>query len=181
MTETDDAGVPADVVDAFERHDAFDAVDDDRFALDTTAFDVLATASATDDERAGSFTVTMAVPTLSASVADADDVADVVEDGWFETFERRMADAYDVAKTSDGTEPSLDRGVHEVDVELTYESWTARDGVADAKALAEYVEGTFLQGLVPGYDYVGVAADLRSAATQNAQGAESGDRSGTPL
>jgi len=88
MTETDDAGVPADVVDAFERHDAFDAVDDDRFALDTTAFDVLATASATDDERAGSFTVTMAVPTLSASVADADDVADVVEDGWFETFER---------------------------------------------------------------------------------------------
>jgi len=179
MTDIDD--VPSAVAGAFERHDAFER-DGDAFALETTAFDVAATAAeAASDETAGTFKVRTAVPTLSATVADPDDVAPVVEDGWLETFERRLEDAFDVAKAA---EDGASQVVHEGDrvhVELEYESASAHAGVSDAKALAEYVEGTFLQGLVPGYDYVGVAADLRSAASQNAGTGGDSDRSGTPL
>jgi hypothetical protein len=185
MTANEDADVPGDVAGAFDRHDAFER-DGDAYHLDSTAFDVTATAAATADEKAGTFTVTVPVPTLSASVADPDDVAQVVEDGWFETFERRLEDAFDVAKTSYGDDPVLDRDPDVVTVTLSYESWSAREGVEDAKVLAEYVEGTFVQGLIPGYDYVGAAATLRSNATQNAGGsdgddASGADRSGTPL
>jgi len=180
MTDIDSASTPDAVAAAFERHDAF-APTDGAFALDSTAFDVTATATEIDGPKAGRFAVTVPVPTLSATVADDDDVAPVVEDGWFDTFERRLEDAFDVAKTSDGEDPVLDRGPDEVRVELTYEAFEADQGVSDAKALAEYVEGTWLQGLIPGYDYVGVAADLRAAASQNTVGEDGNDRSGTPL
>jgi hypothetical protein len=181
MTDSDAASTPSDVASAFERHDAFAPTDDDRYALDSTAFDVTVTATEPDSEKAGAFVVTVPVPTLSATVDDPADVAPVVEDGWFETFERRLEDAFDVARTSYGDPPVVDRGPETVRVELAYESWDAAEGVADAKALAEYVEGTWVQGLVPGYDYVGVAADLRSQASQNTAGDDGGDRSGTPL
>jgi len=179
MTDIDD--VPSAVAGAFERHDAFER-DGDGFALETTAFDVTATATdAGSDESAGTFTVRTAVPALSATVADADDVAPVVEDGWLETFERRLEDAFDVTKAAeDGTTRAVREG-DRVHVDLEYEAASAHAGVSDAKALAEYVEGTFVQGLVPGYDYVGVAAELRSAASQNAGADGDGDRSGTPL
>jgi|AntRauTorcE11898_2_1112593.scaffolds.fasta_scaffold11888_3 hypothetical protein len=180
MTDTDAASTPDAVAAAFDRHDAF-APAADGYALDSTAFDVTATATATDGPKAGRFTVTVIVPTLSATVADPDDVATVVEDGWFDTFERRLEDAFDVAKTSDGDEPVLDRSPDEVRVELTYDAWDTDRGVSDAKALAEYVEGTWVQGLVPGYDYVGAAADLRAAASRNAGGDDGDGRSGTPL
>jgi hypothetical protein len=180
MTDTDAASTPEAVATAFERHDAF-APSDGAFALDTTAFDVTATATETDGPKPGRFTVTVPVPTLSATVADHDDVAPVVEDGWFDTFERRLEDAFDVAQTGDGDDPVLHRDPETVRVELSYESWDADQGVSDAKALAEYVEGTWLQGLIPGYDYVGAAADLRAAASQNTVGEDGTDRSGTPL
>lgn len=177
--------MPVDVRSAFERHDAFEPLDEDQFALETTAFDVAVTATPADDGRAGAFEVSMPVPTLSASVADPGDVAPVVEDGWFETFERRLADAFDVAKTSDGEDPVLERGDDVVAVTLRFASRDAGDGVADAKALAEYVEGTFVQGLIPGYDYVGAAAELRGAAAANAGSGDDSDsdsdRTGTPL
>jgi hypothetical protein len=203
MTDSESEAMPAAVRRAFERHDAFERVDGDtfehvdgdEFALESTAFDVAVTAAPAPAEgRAGVFSVSLSVPTLSASVADPSDVAPVVEDGWFETFERRLEDAFDVAKTSDGEPPVLERGDDEIEVTLRFESWDAADGVADAKALAEYVEGTFVQGLIPGYDYVGAAADLRGEAAANAgsgadaAGGDAGDdadsesdRSGTPL
>jgi len=180
MTDFDDATVPAAVAEAFECHEAF-AVDGDAYRLDSTAFDVTATAVPVDSGKAAAFTVIVPLPTLSATVADPDDVAPVVEDGWFETLQRRLEDAFDVARTSYGDDPHVERDGDTVTVTLAYESWDASDGVADAKALAEYVEGTFVQGLIPGYDYVGVAAELRSQASQNTAGDDDGDRSGTPL
>jgi hypothetical protein len=176
--------IPDAVAGAFARHEAFTATGEGdgsagtegSFALESTAFDVRATASAVASERAGRFRLVVTVPTLSACVTDPSAVADVVEDGWFETLERRLGDAYDVAKTSVEGEPTLDRGAESVRVAFAFEPWQADTGVSDAKALAEYVEGTFLQGLIPGYEYVGVAAELQAAATQTTS---DGDRDGS--
>jgi hypothetical protein len=55
---------------------------------------------------------------------------------------------------------------------------TPRSGKAadDALALVNYVEGTWFQGVVPGYDYVEKVQSMREQAAQNAQSTD-----GTPL
>jgi hypothetical protein len=47
-----------------------------------------------------------------------------------------------------------------------------------AKAFVEYVEGTYVEGVIPGYEYVGPVAELLNSASS---GASEGSRGGTPL
>ncbi|WP_232702877.1 DUF5813 family protein [Halobacterium wangiae] len=111
--------------------------------------------------------VAVTVPTLSAVVDEP--VADVVEDGWYDTFERRVVDADSVTLADDVTVTSVSRADGDVVVELTL---TPRQGKAadDALALVNYVEGTWFQGVIPGYDYVEQVQSMRERAAQNGQG-----------
>lgn len=160
-------GMPEQAERAFERHDAFTRVEDG-FDVGTTAFDVAATASTTTDDRTA-FEVTVRLPTLDAAVAD-EAVPAVVEDGWFETLELRLEDAFDPAKTVDHDEPAVERRGEQVIAAFTYRSGRARTGVEDAKVLAEFVEGTYVQGLIPGYDYEGPAGTLLATAKNGGGG-----------
>jgi len=172
---TDDGGdaatettpIPEAVVAAFDDHDAF-TERDGAFATETTVCEATATVAPTDGDRAGAFTVTVTVPTID--VAAADEVGAAVADGWYETFALRVGDAFDVAKTSDVDEPSVERAGGVVTATFTYRSWRAEDGVADAKALVDYVEGTYLQGVVPGYEYEEPVASLVSQAAERGGG-----------
>lgn len=147
---------------------------DDGYDLTTTVFETTVTAEAAEGKRDGEFTVTVVLPTLDAAVAD-ETVASVVEDGWFETLERRLADVFGVANTSTHGEPIVDRDTETVTVTLEYVAWDAGEGVADAKALIEFVEGTYAQGIIPGYEYRGEAATLlENAADRGQQGGGSG-------
>ena len=107
------------------------------------------------------------VPTLSAVVNEP--VADVVEDGWYDTFERRVVDADSVTLADDVTVTDVSRADGDVTVELTM---TPRTGKAadDALALVNYVEGTWFEGVIPGYDYVEQVQSMRNRAAQNGQG-----------
>lgn len=174
-----DESPPEPVASALDAHDAFEPTDDG-YDLSTTVFDTRVTATAADGERDGEFRVTVTLPTLSAAVA-GETVARVVETDWFETFERRVADVFKVAATSTHEEPIVERdaAAGEVTVRLEYVAWDAREGVEDAKALVEFVEGTYAQGLIPGYEYRGPAATLRANAQQ--RGNEAADGGGTPL
>jgi len=62
----------------------------------------------------------------------------------------------------------------------TYEfTLGSADRAADvAKAFVEYVEGTYVEGIVPGYSYEGKVADLVSDASS---GGGDGEVGGTPL
>ena len=51
-----------------------------------------------------------------------------------------------------------------------------RQGLDVAKTFVEYVEGTYVEGVVPGYDYRPPVSDLLSQAGQG-----DGERGGTPL
>lgn len=172
-----DETLPEPVDSALAAHDAFEPTDDG-YALTTTVFDTRVTASAAEDDRDGAFRVVVTFPTLSA--ATADDVARVVEDDWLETFDRRLEDVFGVATTGTHDDPVVERDVPagEVSVTLAYVSWDAAEGVADAKALVEFLEGTYAQGLVPGYEYRGEAATLRANAQQRGQ--EAVDDGGSP-
>ncbi|RQG98034.1 DUF5813 family protein [Natrarchaeobius chitinivorans] len=176
------ASIPTAVERALEAHDAF-AVSGEGYELETTVFETAVTATETTDERDGRFTVVVTLPTLDAAVAN-ETVAPVVEDGWFETLERRLADVFTVAHTNAHEDPIVERDATDVSVTLEYASWNAREGVEDAKALVEYVEGTFAQGIVPGYEYRGPAATLLESAQSRGQQAEedgTGANGGMPM
>jgi hypothetical protein len=170
MTDEDSTAVR----DAFASHAAFEPTDGG-FEYVKTPFD--ATVSVEDRED-GSYAVhvVVRVPMLDAVVA-GESVADVVEDGWYETFERRMADAFDVAR-SDGGPPAVERDAENesIVVELSFETRDVGRAVEDAAALVEYVEGTYVQGVIPGYDYREPVAGLLDRARQ---AAEEPDRGGT--
>ncbi|ELY70979.1 DUF5813 family protein [Natrinema versiforme] len=173
--------LPDPIARELESHDAFDRTDDG-YALTTTVFDTAIEAEDAEGNRDGRFHVTVFLPTLDAAVAD-EVVADPVENGWFETLERRLADVFTVAQTSTHDDPVVERDADEVRVRLAYTAWDAGEGVADAKALIEFVEGTFAQGIIPGYDYQGEAATLLENAQDRGQQAADGDGSsgGMPL
>ncbi|WP_312909109.1 DUF5813 family protein [Natronosalvus caseinilyticus] len=177
--------LPTAVADALEAHEAFSPVDDATYALETTVFEARVSATAAEGPRDGSITVTVRLPTLDAATADR--VAPVVEDGWFETFERRLADVFTVAETGTHDAPRIDRDDGVVTVTLEYVAWDAREGIDDAKALIEYVEGTYAQGIIPGYEYEGPAATLvenaQTAGERAAEGAagDHGDEYDSPF
>ncbi|ELZ06271.1 hypothetical protein C482_00575 [Natrialba chahannaoensis JCM 10990] len=159
-------------------HDSFDPADPtdedpEQYELTTTVFDARVTATDAPEPRDGQLTVEVTVPALNSAVA-GETVAPIVEDSWFETFERRLADVFTVAQTDTHQDPGVERHDETVTVELEFTAWDAANGVADAKALIEYVEGTYAQGIIPGYEYEGSAATLLESAQSRGQQAADG-------
>lgn len=165
--------VPDSVERAFDYHDAFDS-DDGGYLVTTTAFEGHVTAVDGPDYFSA-YTVTVRVPTLDG--ATADDVGDAVEDGWLETLERRLEDAPKATRADVELDTfDVERDGEDVYVTFGFE-WGNADKAADiAKTFVEYVEGTYVEGIVPGYDYVGAVSNLVESASQ-----EGGGGGGTPL
>lgn len=161
MSETE---LPGRVRRAFADHGSFEPADEaGAWTSETTAFDGEVRAEPAADGRVR-FAVTVRVPTLSA--ATADEVADVVEEGWTETFELRVVDVGGVTRADREFDPTVAVGDDEITVEFELTDVNERRGVDDAGALIDFVEGTYVQGVIPGYEYVDPVAGLLSAARQ---------------
>jgi hypothetical protein len=169
--------LPAAAARAFDAHDAYErAAGGPAFALTTTRFD--ATVTARDDcdaEWALTYELEVRAPMLST--ATAGEVGRAVEDGWFDTLALRLEDA-----------PGAVRDTVEIDIEVVEEAgdavvtyrfeWGDPDRAAGiAKAFAEYVEGTYLEGVVPGYDYRPPVSEMLASA----RGAGGDEGSGDPM
>ncbi|MFW6448224.1 MAG: DUF5813 family protein [Halobacteriota archaeon] len=107
--------------------------------------------------------VRVALPALGVVVRDAV-VPEVVEDGWFETLRRRLEDGYDVARSPAAAPVAVDRSPTAVTVRYALDPVDPRVGVADAKALAEFAQGTYVQGAIPGYEYDPPLGELLAGA-----------------
>jgi len=129
---------------AFAAHGAFTRVEGERFAFDEGDFD------ATVDAAVGRLRVEL--PTLTAAV-EGDAVGDAVADGWFRTLERRLEHVEGVTRGPDPDPPELVRGVETVTVEFDLDLGAGSVPADDAAALVRFVEGTWFEGIVPGYDY----------------------------
>ncbi|WP_330630118.1 DUF5813 family protein [Halocatena halophila] len=157
--------------DAFDRHERFDE-HADTFVLDSIAFETEITVVA----EPPTYTLSVVTPTLASAVEEP--VGPNVSAGWLETFERRLEDATTVVR-DDLTMESLtvESNDGEATVTMSITGPSADRGPAICKALAEYVEGTYIEGVVPGYTYRPPVSELLSSAT-TAGGDEKG---GGPL
>jgi hypothetical protein len=158
--------VPDRVDRAFRDHGSFERVDgeEDVYESVTTPFEGVVSVAPADDGRV-SFEVTVRVPTLDEVVDGR--VADIVEDGWYETFELRVEDVGGVTQREHDFDPAVRRRDGTVVVEFAFEEINERRGVDDAGALVNYVEGTYAQGIIPGYDYLPPATDIVDRAKQH--------------
>lgn len=141
---------------AFERHHDFEG-EDGEYAVTTAQFEATVTAGERYHLRAE-------LPTLDAVVV-GESVADVVEEGWFDTFRRRVADLSGVT-TGSVESPTVSLADRTVVVETTFD---ATEPAEDALALVNSIEGTWFQGVVPGYDYRGDVQAMRERAHQRGQ------------
>jgi hypothetical protein len=173
--ESTDPGRPA-----LENHAALERSENGH-EVTTTPFDATVRSAPADAEgRDARFDVDVSMPSLDAAVAD--DVAAVVEDGWFETLALRLEDAYDVVEVDPVQDPEIELEGSTVEASFAFLAWNASNGVDDAKAIVDFVEGTYVQGVIPGYEYEDPVAELLGRATQQAGGEDDGaERGGTPL
>ncbi|MGQ4557433.1 DUF5813 family protein [Halobellus sp. GM3] len=157
---------------AADRHESLADRADGRYDVVTTVFD--GRVDIGGDGGAVVFDATIRAPALDAVTEEP--VADVVEDGWFETLALRLED---VGGALRGDEPAVDveRAGSEVVVRVRISDLDASRAAADAVAAAEYVEGTYVQGIIPGYEYTEPVTHL----VQRAADAAGGSRGGTPL
>ena len=152
---------------SLSEHGAFEDREEE-YAVTTTGFDAVVRVDSAGD--ALSYRVLVAVPTLDAAV-EGENVAPAVREGWFETFERRIAHNDGTTRVDPG-DPivTLDVDAGEVRVEIGFETTIPARGTEDAKALVDFVEGTYLQGVVPGYDYREPVAGLIQRAEDRSKG-----------
>ena len=168
--------LPSDVRRAFESHDAY-TIDDEEATVSTTVFDGAVSVAQADVDWARRYVVRVTVPTLDAAVAG--DVGSAVESGWLDTLERRLEDAPKATRASVDLE-AFDVETSGADIVVTYAftSGTPAQAADIAKTFVEYVEGTYVEGIVPGYDYQPPVSKLLQQAQS---GGSDGERGGTPL
>lgn len=153
---------------AFDDHPAFEARSENEYVEVQTAFDTTVELSPAGDGKTVRYRVTVEVPMLDA-IVENETVAPVVESGWFETLELRLDDAHTVTKTNDATPPTVIQEDDTVAVIVSFETERAEDGPVDGLAIGKYVEGTWLQGVIPGYEYGEPAKSLIERAEQDAE------------
>ena len=93
-----------------------------------------------------------------------DDLAPIVEDGWYETFERRVTDLGAIFRIERELTPQVSHDESEATVTVTLTDRNIDRGVDDAAALIDFVEGTYVQGIIPGYTYTDPVAGLLEQA-----------------
>lgn len=152
---------------AFVSHAAFEPRGEGTFESVSTPFEGRVDAAAADDGHI-EFAVRVTVPLLDAVTEDA--VAPVVEDGWYETFERRVVDIGGIFRIERDLEPTVTRRADSVVVETHLRDRNKRRGVDDAAAVIDFVEGTYVQGIIPGYEYTDPVTDILSQARRTAGG-----------
>ena len=132
-----------------------------RYAVTTTPFESIVEARPVHD-RLVRFRILIGVPMLNRVTEDH--VADVVEEGWYETFERRVEDIGAVTRRDRNLDPTVRTDGERAIVTVSIEDRNVDRGLDDAKAIVDYVEGTYVQGIIPGYEYTGAVEQLISRA-----------------
>ena len=159
------AELPDRVTRAFSDDSTFEQVEPGRYKSTTTAFEGSVEATPAEEGRIR-FDITVRVPGLNAVTEG--EVAPVVTDDWYRTFRLRVEDVGGIARGDHDWQPHLSRDDDsgEIRIETDLTEIAERRGVADARAFIDFVEGTYVQGIIPGYEYTAPVSDILSKARQ---------------
>lgn len=146
---------------AFARNDDF---------VETDAGYTVATATLDSTVRLDPPTIEVAVhmPTLTAVVTDGP-IAEIVHREWAKTLSRRLQDGGDVVAGTVLADPVIEESLEQITVRYRLRTDSPAQAVKDAKALVEFVVGTYVQGAIPGYSYDEPLAGLLANARHRAQ------------
>lgn len=151
---------------ALEKHESF-RTESDGYRLVTTVFEAVVTVS--DEGDSTRYDVVVTVPTIDS--ATKDEVGPTVRTDWFETFERRVRDAPQATRVSvDLDEFEVREDGDTVSVGYGFTRDDPDTGVEIAKTLVEFAEGTYVEGVIPGYEYRPPVSDLLANASQSEDG-----------
>jgi hypothetical protein len=155
---------------AFDDHGAF-AEDDRGYRLVATVFDGRVEVEGTEGTGL-CYRLTVRAPTLSA--ATEEDVGPSVEAGWLDTYELRLEDAPGAVRDDVALEELTVLTENGTTVVAEFSLVGDADRApAVAEAVAQYAQGTYVEGVVPGYTYEPPVSELLSRAR------EAGDGDGT--
>jgi hypothetical protein len=130
------------------------------FSLEATVFTISVEPSSVDGEPA--FELRALVPPLGMVTEES--LASVVEDEWFRTFELRLDDIAGATRGHTALEVRTERGPAMIAVDITLADRNLDRALDDLTAVAEYIEGTYAEGIIPGYSYTDVARTLLERA-----------------
>lgn len=158
------------VRDAFERDSDFESTTEG-YRITSSPFTVLARFEPGESDTI-EFVAEARLPSLEAAVAD-ESISDALLEGWAEPMERRLADVEQATALSGvRVECRWDRQEFVATFRFRRPA-TAPAPTDELRALAGYVEGTYLQGTIPGYSYRAPVDDLLETARERA-GVEDG-------
>lgn len=140
------------------------ATDSDAFSLEATVFTISVEPASVDDVPA--FELRVLVPPLQMVTEES--IAAVVDDEWFRTFRLRLDDVAGVTRGHTDLTVHTERGPAMIAVGLTVVDQNLDRALDDIVAIAEYIEGTYAEGIIPGYSYTDVAATLLDRASGSA-------------
>jgi hypothetical protein len=149
------------VADRFRRRHDYEEQEPDTFAVREVKF----AATVTVGERVD---LELELPTLDGTVV-GETVAPVVEEGWEETFERRVADVTGVVDPVSGPRVTVAGETVRVRMALRAEAPDVAEAVRHA---VDFVETTWIEGIVPGYDYDERVRAIRNRALETGGTAE---------
>ena len=149
--------------DTFASDERFEEADENAFTATKTPFEGEVHLEIEDETV--EYRVVSRVPMLD-SVVEGETVADVVEEGWFETLERRLADTPKVT-SAETTQPEIRQELGTVVVEVTIHDADTSRAPEEVQAIVDYVVGTWMEGVIPGYEYTDEVQALRNQASQN--------------
>lgn len=159
---------------ALSRHDKFRS-QNSGYEYTGTAFDVTAIV------RDGECQVRVVLPELD-TVVQNETVPDVVRSGWRDTLDRRLKDGPKAAGLQGDIEYTLEEKDTVVIARYTFTPKSPRVIGEEVSAIATFVEGTYVQGIIPGYEYDEPVTGLIQQAGEQAGSDEiDPEKGGMPL
>lgn len=155
------------VVRAFGRHESYTEADEE-YVVETTAFDSRVAVAV--DANPPVYTLTVRTPTLATAVEE--EVGPHLLDGWFETLQRRVEDAPSAVRTDIELTSDVQSADGQAIITLQFPFGRPERAPDVVKTMAEYVEGTYVEGVVPGFTYRPPVSGLLASATHGSGGVE---------
>ncbi|MFB6163013.1 MAG: DUF5813 family protein [Halococcoides sp.] len=145
--------------------DAIDGVEARADGTATVTATPLQTAIRRTPTTEPTWTVEVRVPTIDTVATDS--VGAAVQEDWVETFRRRAREAENATRRSVDPEVSIDRTDETIVVTYAFEERAVPRALEVARDIALFVEGTYVQGAIPGYEYEPPLSTLLTRATEN--------------